>query len=192
MLPYTPVPIALPADIDLPQDVIDDVVVATVNPWAQELADAIAFRDRISRQVSRYFIPTGTFDPATPIVLSPWFEGPGMTYAAGEITFDDGGTYLFVANLILQSDNASANISQPMRIVSSGPLTGDGIIARGFRWSGTIGNFFPVTGCSVQTIEAGDAVSLRTVIGSADVNFDASGNLVSEFSVIRLNDRDAP
>lgn len=53
---YTPVPTVLPASITLPQDVVDDVVVGTVNPPMQTLADAVAW-------VTEPLTSGGTFSP---------------------------------------------------------------------------------------------------------------------------------
>lgn len=46
--PYVPVPAPLPSSIALPQDVVDDVIVGTVNPPLQQLADAIAYQGVIN------------------------------------------------------------------------------------------------------------------------------------------------
>jgi hypothetical protein len=43
--PYSPTPVKLPASIALPQDVVDNVVVVTVNAPFSQLADAIAYQN---------------------------------------------------------------------------------------------------------------------------------------------------
>ncbi len=134
--PYAPSPVPLPSSIVLPQDVIDDVVVGTVNPQVAQCADAILYaRERVDKSFLRVTLDAGSYTNQRLAMSASGLEGAGngrITIVSNRIHFVDAGTYLVTFQFAAQYNNSGAFFEQPeMRLVRFGPsqpyLTGRGI-----------------------------------------------------------------
>lgn len=154
---YTPVPTQFTGDVPLPQDVIDDVVVGTVNPAFQQVSDGVAFNTRAS-MTHGYFVggvtATGTEYPILPYFSSP--ASGAWLYAGGEdITVPYTGVYVIQITMLIKADSTS-NPSGGGVTIKNG-VTTLGIIT-GFRFSADDTELFTATGTATVSLVAGNVL----------------------------------
>jgi hypothetical protein len=121
-LPYTPTPVKLPATIQLPQDVIDDVVVGTVNPPFQSLADALAYQIlRVNGSYIQVDVTPGTYAAGTALPIVANKTGYGFSIVAGtRIRVTEAGTYL-VTFTIYGGQNTAPDVPYALSLYNAGP-----------------------------------------------------------------------
>lgn len=121
---YTPVPTPLTGDVPLPQDVIDDVVVGTVNPAFQQLADAVVLTQG-PYVVRGYFVGGAPVADGSLMPIGFFSQWPSGSYglAADEITLPFPGVYEISALLRAAVGSVSDPVSTAILIQTSGPST---------------------------------------------------------------------
>ncbi len=104
---YTPTPTPL-TTITLPQDVINDVVVGTVNPPFQNLADAVAWQDQMNSAWGKWVFEVGTYPAATPFAISSlWDGGTGFALFPTEVEVPLAGVYMVSVNVYVSTAETS-------------------------------------------------------------------------------------
>lgn len=181
--PYVPVPTILPATITLPQDVIDDVVVGTVNPPFAALANAVAYINRLGTQAARYQIDPGSVGNGDPCLLTAFFEGPGISSTADTISVTDGGIYVGLLDARVTCGDTTDGIEVSFALEAAGPTVSPTILHAAMRrYSTTAGQAFQVPGNGLNVI---DALSTIQLINSTSTTIVIV--TPSVLSIFRLN-----
>ena len=118
MLPYTPVPTLLPATISQPQDAIDNVVVATVNPMVQKALDAIAWQQLLRTEFASFNLLDQTIAASGYFGFNttPGIGGTGFSVSGAgdtEIHVADPGVYLAALVGVCTNSSGTADQGQP-------------------------------------------------------------------------------
>lgn len=191
MLPYTPVPTALPGSIPQPQDVVDDVVVATVNPMVQAALNGVALRERIASQVARYAIDPGTYVDGDKLSLTPFIEGPGISYDSGTrlISIEDGGFYVGLLTALVTLDTVTPDSPAVLLLTSVGPSTSPDVATfGGMRWSATAGQAFMVNGAGGNVIDSLSTLHIEAAPGIVpDISVVSGFGVMNFFYLYRVN-----
>lgn len=131
--PYTPVPGPLPATITLPQDVVDDVVVGTVNPPIQDLANCCAALDKLQSggtltQDGTTIWRTDPGDPASSITLQGNFRavitgGGSFTIAQTKTFAASGDVFLADPGQVIKL-RGDTELRAPLTQTNDGKIVG--------------------------------------------------------------------
>ncbi len=142
MQDYTPVPTPLTGDLSLPQDAIDDVVVGTVNPTFQQLADGVAF-NTLAR-VARYSFDAGVVANGAIMPIHLEWEYPnGWGVTANEVTFPYTGAYSLSAQAFTLVGSATDGVRGVANIEILGVQIGE---VDGIRWGTDTAKSTVITG----------------------------------------------
>ncbi len=108
-LPYSPIPAPLPDTITLPQDVIDDVIVETINPPFQDLANAAKLAIDIAGSYGRSKIKNQNVAQGDIASLeAPAFSSGEVHMGVdGGVAFDGPGVYLVALSMFVSRATAT-------------------------------------------------------------------------------------
>lgn len=151
---YTPLPVKLSGDIELPQDVIDDVVVGTVNPAFQEIADGVEWLNQdTAATVWRGYFDTGTYADDATIGITGTNAYPSGTWSVSSemLVFPKVGVYSVVVRSMLTVDTTTDNFYTQLRAgIASG--AGADTEVTGIRYSTSAAAYVVVEGSDVFNI----------------------------------------
>lgn len=184
--PYTPVPTKLPGTITLPQDVVDDVVVGTVNPPFQDLANDSAWqKQKINSSILQGDITSG-FYTGSEISLASVYAGGTLSVVSGtRIKMAEKGYYLVGFSLWATVDDASPDIAPVIALTQAGsgqPV----LLAQGVRHSTNVSEYirFDVTGIILCPPGDENYLFLRPPFNTTQLGVLANGSFFAK----RLDD----
>jgi hypothetical protein len=163
--PYVPVPALLPASITLPQDVVDQVVVGTVNPPFQDLANAVAWQEEIRAACFQAVIANGTYAAAVGLDLDPTGsiqQGVTITGSNKRILFAASGLYMVNFQVTGLSTDPPAFIDAYQLGLYKIATSVSVALATG---AGTTGDMLNINGAGLFQVVAGEEYELRTPPG---------------------------
>lgn len=189
--PYVPSPVKL-VELGLPQDAIDQVVVATVNPNSQALADGVQYVYGIQECVGRYTIVTHAgYNVGNNWELDPIEEGPGLEYDAGSkwIEVSEPGNYLVTVQCMIQCiDDTDPTLVMLQAIGVNGFAPTQTMCApQALRWNDVPLRPFPINGAGVGVLTtAGYKIALRAMSPPATL-YNVYDDLYNRLTVHRIS-----
>lgn len=188
-IPYTPTPNPLPATITLPQDVIDDVVVGTVNPQVAQVADAVLYeRESVDGCYLRASITDGTYTGVRfPLVISLPAGNLISIVSGDKFHVDEAGYYFASFQLLVTIDSATPGLTATIALTAIGPNQ-PMVIGAAFRASGDTGDVMVIQGSGMFAANAGDEFALLPAAGlsSTDITVLSGPAVLNTISVFRV------
>ncbi len=191
--PYAPSPVKL-VELNLPQDVIDKVIVATVNPNSQKVADGIQYAYGIQECVGVYTIldPGGSpYSPGNNWQLDPVSEGPGLAYDSGSkwIVVSEPGNYLVTVQCVIQCTDSSDPTLVTLEAIGLNGFAPTVIMCapQAMRWDATPLRPFPIGGSGVGTLPNTNCKIALRAVSPAAVFYYPYADLFNRLTVHRIS-----